>query len=86
MNDYNNMPDALKELFSSERPSQRVRVSDKDIRYEAITESLAEYPASAFKWNWSEWRYEFVYEGVKTYVTWSEYRGSRRVRARRGYR
>lgn len=78
------MPDALKELFSSERPSQRVRPSDKDILYEAMTESLAEYPSSAFKWNWSAWRYEFVYEGTKTYVTWSEYQGSRQVRARRG--
>ena len=84
MNEDSHLPDALNELFSAERKSQPVIATKNDILYGAITKSLADYPDSAFRWNWSKWRYEFEFEGKISFVTWSEYRGSRRVRAMRG--
>ena len=83
MNENSNMPDALNELLNSNRQSQPVRATSYDIVHEAVVEGIAELPDSAFKWNWSKWRYEFVFDGVRSFVTWSEYRDSRRVRALR---
>jgi hypothetical protein len=78
MNNEKNIPEWLLEHVDL-NPQPRRATRDEIIR-EAIIEALVDLPDSAFTWNWRKWRYECVIDGHKTWVTFSEYFGSRRLR------
>ena len=84
MCDESNLPEVLNELLYSNTESQRVQTTGNDLIHEAMIEAFAKLPNSAFKWNWSKWRYDCVIDGNKVYATMSEYIGSRRLRIRGG--
>lgn len=84
MSDESNLPEVLNELLYTNTQSQRVHTTGNDLIHEALIEAFAKLPNSAFKWNWSKWRYDCVIDGNKVYATLSEYIGSRRMRIRDG--
>ena len=84
MRGESNLPEVLNELLYSNTPSQRVQTTGNDLIHEAMIEAFVKLPNSAFKWNWSKWRYDCVIDGNKFYATMSEYIGSRRLRIRDG--
>ena len=84
MRDESNLPEVLNELLYSITQSQRVQTTGNDLIHEAMIEAFAKLPNSAFKWNWSKWRYDCVIDGNNVYATLSEYIGSRRLRIRDG--
>lgn len=84
MSDDSNLPEVLNELLYTNTQSQHVQTTGNDLIHEALIEAFAKLPNSAFKWNWSKWRYDCVIDGNKVYATLSEYIGSRRMRIRDG--
>lgn len=84
MSDESNLPEVLNELLYTNSESRRVQTTGNDLIHEALIEAFAKLPNSAFKWNWSKWRYDCVIDGNKVYATLSEYIGSRRLRIRDG--
>ncbi len=84
MNNESNLPEVLDELLYSNAKSQRVQTTGNDLIHEVMIEAFVKLPNSAFKWNWSKWRYDCVIDGNKIYATLSEYIDSRRLRIRDG--
>lgn len=84
MSNESNLPEVLNELLYSYTKLQRVQATGNDLVHEAMVVTFAKLPSSAFKWNWSKWRYDCVIDGNRVYATLSEYIGSRRLRIRNG--
>ena len=76
------LPEPLNELLCSAigRQEPKAEPSKNDIIHDAMAEMFAQYPSSAFKWNWRKWRYECEIDGGRVNATLYEYHKSRRIR------